>query len=230
MRVDRTIRALGIVIVALVVALVAWGVVGVVVGALPGVERVPDQSIGWPLWMPAWPLPALFFAALLVVVVQAPLILVSRSRHRHAAEARGTAAARWLDGATTGTGASSGLTLLAVTGLRAHARGPREIELTWNPPLEEVHTVVVLRSATAFATSPDARDGQTTAYSGDESSFMDTGLADDCVYQYTAFGRSRDGAWSMPAWAWTTTPSSPLHKKMLDSLRMSRTWLYPWPE
>jgi hypothetical protein len=228
MGLDRVIAKLGVVIVALVAATVVYGVVGVVWGTLPGVERVPDQSIGWPLILPAWPVVALFAAALVVTVLQAPLIVVSRSRRRKLAQRLGAEADEWLRGGSARAVAGSGLALTKVTGLRAHARGPRDVELSWNPPLDEVDEVVVLRSTTAFATSPDAQDGQVVAYSGDEAAYADTGLEDDCVYHYTAFARSRNGRWSAPAWAWVTTPASPLHVKMLGTLRMSDTWLNPW--
>jgi len=228
MGLDRLVARLGSVIVALVVVGVTYGVVGVVLGALPGIERVPDQSIGWPLFLPAWPVVALFVLALVVTAVQAPLILVGRSRRQKRAQRVGAEADEWLRGAVARAVGRSGLALISVTGLRAHARGPQDVELSWNPPLDEVDEMVVLRSATAFATSPDAQDGQVTAYSGEETFYADTGLDDGRVYHYTAFARDRDGRWSAPAWAWAATPAAPLHTKLLGSLRMTDTWLNPW--
>ena len=191
-------------------------------GLVPGVELEPDQTIPWPTILPAWLLVALFLGALAVTVVQMPLLIVQRSRKRRLSQDLGARARDWLDSAVAREAGTTGLTLLRLTAFRAHARGPNAVELSWNPPLDEVDEVVVYRSPSGFATSVETRDGQVVVYSGDETVYDDGGLDDDRVYHYTAFARSREGGWSPPAWAWVTTPSAPLHKMFLGTLRTFR--------
>jgi hypothetical protein len=222
MGLDRLIVRLGGLITLLVAACAAYGVVGFVLGLLPGVELVPDQTIPWPAVLPAWPLVAFFVGALVVTVVQMPLLVIQRSRKRRLAQALGVRAAEWLDGPASRDAGVTGLTLLRPTAFRAHARGPNAVELSWNPPLDEVDEMVVFRSPSAFATSVDTQDGQVMVYSGDETTYHDGGVGDDCVHHYTAFARSREGGWSSPAWAWATTPSAPWYTMFLGTLRTFR--------
>jgi hypothetical protein len=222
MGLDRLIARLGGLITLLVAAGAAYGVVGFVLGFVPGVELEPDQNVPWPTILPAWLLVAFFLAALAVTVIQMPLLVVQRSRKRRLARELGVRAAEWLDGSAAREAGAMGLTLLRLTAFRAHARGPNAVELSWNPPLDEVDEMIVFRSPSAFATSAETPDGQVVVYSGDETGYDDSGLDDDRVYHYTAFARSREGGWSPPAWAWVTTPSAPLHKMFLGTLRTFR--------
>lgn len=222
MGLDRVIAGLGSLITLLVAAGALYGVVGFVLGFVPGVELEPDQSIPWPTILPAWLLVAFFLAALAVTVIQMPLLIVQRSRKRRLARDLGARARDWLDSAVAQDAGVTGLTLLRLTAFRVRARGPNAVELSWNPPLDEVDEMLVFRSPSAFATSAETRDGQTVVYSGDETIYDDSGLDDDRVYHYTAFARSRDGGWSPPVWAWVTTPSAPLHKMFLGTLRTFR--------
>jgi hypothetical protein len=219
---DRPIARLGRLIKLLVAAFAVYGVAAFVASFLPGAEVEPDQYVAWPTVLPAWPLSAFFLGALVVTVVQMPLLVIQRSRKRRLAHGQGVQAGEWIDGGAARAAGAKGLTLLRPTAFRAHARGPNAVELSWNPPLDEVDEVIVFRSPSAFATSVETRDGQIVVYSGDETVYEDGGLDDDCVYHYTAFARSREGAWSPPAWAWVTTPSAPLHTKFLGALRTFR--------
>ena len=97
-----------------------------------------------------------------------------------------------------------------------------EVELSWNPQMDEVDEVVVYRSPLAFATSSEPVAGQVVVYSGDDAAYDDIELDDGCVYHYTAFARAHDGRWSAPAWAWAATPQLPVHTKLLGTLRMNR--------
>jgi hypothetical protein len=221
MGLDRLIARLGGLITLLVATAVVYGAVAFVLGlVLPASEL--QEGLPWPSFLPAWLLVAFFVGALVVTVIQMPLLIVQRSRRRRLAQDLGARARDWLDGAVAQEAGAAGLTLLRPTALRAHARGPNAVELSWNPPLDEVDEMIVFRSLSAFATSAETPDGQVVVYSGDEIIYDDDGLDDDRVYHYTAFARSREGGWSPPAWAWVTTPSAPLHKMFLGTLRTFR--------
>lgn len=222
MRLELLVARIGRIIVALFAAGVAYGCVGVVAALVPGVELVPDQGFPWPNAMPAWPLALLLAAALAVTVIQAPLVVVLRARKRTHAERMRAAADEWLRGPAAAAARESGPALLRPSAFRAHALGPHEVTLSWNPPLADVDEVVVYRSSQAFATSVEPVDGQVVVYSGDEAAYEDAGLDDDRVYRYTAFARRREGGWSPPAWAWAATPALPLLSRLLRTLRMNR--------
>jgi hypothetical protein len=228
MDLDRLVVRLGSLITLLVAASAAYGVIGFVLGFVPGVELEPDQSIPWPTILPPWLLVAPAFAALAVTVVQMPLLVVQRARKREQAARREAEARAWLGGQDARDLETGGAPLLAISAFRAHVRGPRDVELSWNPPLGGVDEVVVSRSLTGFALRPEARDGQELVYSGDETDYRDVGLEDSRAFHYTAFARDAGGRWSAPAWALAVTPALPLHTKLLVSLRISRTLLYPW--
>lgn len=222
MGLELIVARLGKLIVVLVTVGVVYGCVGVIVALVPGVELVHDQGFPWPDAMPAWPLPAFFAAALVVIAAQAPLVVALRARKRKRAEHRRAAADEWLRSPVAGAAKESGPALLRLTAFRAQALGPHEVALSWNPPLDDVDEVVVYRSPLSFATSVEPADGQIAIYSGDEAACGDSGLDDDCVYHYTAFARRREGGWSPPAWAWVATPALPLHSRFMRSLRMNR--------
>jgi len=164
MGLDRVIAWLGSLITLLVAAAVVYGAVAFDLGlVLP--ESELQEGLPWPSFLPAWLLVASFLLALAVTVIQMPLLVVQRSRKRRLAQDLGARARDWLDGAVAQEAGATGLTLLRLTAFRAHARGPSAVELSWNPPLDEVDEVVVARSLAGFATAPGPPAGPDSSVS-----------------------------------------------------------------
>lgn len=90
--------------------------------------------------------------------------------------------------------------------------GEGRVTLSWrSPPDADFHSVRILRSTGAFASSPSGGSGQTLVYEGAATSRVDTGLSGGTTYRYTAFARDDAGNWSGPVTAQATpsTPSGP---------------------
>lgn len=87
--------------------------------------------------------------------------------------------------------------------------GEGRVTLSWrSPPDADFHSVRILRSTGAFASSPSGGSGQTLVYEGAATSRVDTGLTAGTTYRYTAFARDDAGNWSAPVTA-QATPTEP---------------------
>ena len=107
---------------------------------------------------------------------------------------------------------------LRLTAFRAQPV-PGGARLAWTAPAGTYDRVLVLRSREAFALSPQTAKHQSVAYEGEETGFVDQGLAGERVYFYTAFAEARGaGQWSPPAWASVTTPARRLRDVSLRDL------------
>lgn len=201
--------------------IIAYGAVAVVLALTVGVNDVPRQDI----WQETVPM-ALLAAALAATVVYTVVILLYRSQKHHLTAAIERKVEEWSAADSPARGAA-GSTLLGVTGFRAHARDAHTVELSWNPPIDAVDEVFVLRSTAGFAGTPESGSHQTVLCLGNEARCDDVGLEDDRVFFYTVFARS--GAdWSSPEWSWTVTPQLSALRIVLGTLRISRVLFFPW--
>ena len=75
-----------------------------------------------------------------------PLLIVQRARKRRLARDLAARARDWLESAVAREVGTTGLNFLRPSAFRAQARSPRDVELSWNPPLDEVDEVIVFRS------------------------------------------------------------------------------------
>ena len=171
---------------------------------------------------------ALLLAALVVTFLNVVLVMVLRSRKRRVVTALSAEAVAWPDAAAARAAATTGVKMTRVGGLRAHARSPHVVELSWNPPLDAVEEVLVYRSPTGFATAPEPGGDQVLVCRAVEVTHADAGLEDERVYHYTAFARGRDGSWSSPAWAWAATPSVPLQSTIMGGMRTLKQGNLDW--
>lgn len=169
-----------------------------------------------------WPFIVLIPATLAVTGVYTALVMELRRRKRRLVTGLSAEAEAWPESPAARAAALTGTRLTRIDGLRAHARTPHVVELSWNPPLDSVDEVVVYRSTTGFAASPEPGGDQVNLCRAVEVTFVDTGLEDERVYFYTALGYGRDGSWSSPSWAWAVTPRVPLHSTILGSMRTLR--------
>lgn len=173
-----------------------------------------------------WPFIALILATLAVTGVYAALVIELRRRKRRLVTRLSAEAKAWPESQAARAASLTGTRLTRVDGLRAHARAPHLVEVSWNPPLDAVDEVLVCRSTTGFAISPESDDGQVVLCRSLETGHVERDLDDERVYFYSAFAHGRDGSWSAPSWTWAATPRLPLHTKVLGSLRIWRVGLF----
>jgi hypothetical protein len=173
-----------------------------------------------------WPFIVLILATLAVTAVYVALVIELRRRKRKLVTELSTEAAAWPESQAARAAAQTGARLTRVDGLRAHARGAHVVEVSWNPSLEAVDEVLLCRSASGFATSPELGDGQVVLCRSLETGHVESDLDDERVYFYSAFAHGHDGTWSAPSWAWAATPRLPLHTKLLTTLRLGRVMLF----
>jgi hypothetical protein len=173
----------------------------------------------WPAFLPDWPVSFLLLLAAALLVCDVLLWAVARSASRGERERLETLASGWRLRADAKSAAAQGDQSLSLSSFRAQplAGGAR---LAWTAPARTYDRVLVFRSREGFALAPKAAAGQAVAYEGEESGFVDQGLAPDRVYFYTAFAEARGaGQWSPPAWASVTTPP-----ERLRDVALHRVW------
>ena len=173
-----------------------------------------------------WPFIFLILVTLAVTFVYVALVIALRRRKRRLVTELSAEARAWPESQAARAAAQTGTRLTRVDGLRAHARTPHVVEVSWNPPLDAVDEVLVCRSTSGFATSPESGDGQVVLCRSLETGHVERDLDDERVYFYSAFAHGRDGGWSSPSWTWAATPRLPLHTKVLGSLRIWRVGLF----
>ena len=220
MKLERAVTWLGALIAWLCVVILAYGALGIVLT----VTDAPHAGI-WQETVPIW----LLIGTLAVIVVHTVLVVAYRRQKRDRAARLEREAEDWPQTGAAQAARVGAVPLLEVSAFRAHARGAHTVELTWNPPMDEVDEVLVLRSMSAFATSPEATGDQIVLYLGDETRSVDVELEDQRMYYYAAFARA-GGVWSAPVWAHALTPPLPLLRTMLGTLKISIVLMYPLKE
>jgi len=198
-------------------ALVVYFTFAAVASIFPDVEQL-EGAWFWPAFLPDWPIA--FFLALAATFFACDVLLwaLSRSTARSERERLQALASGWPFHADAKMAAAHGDQELSLTAFRAHPlRGGAR--LAWTAPARTYDRVLVLRSREAFALSPQTAKSQAVAYEGEETEFVDEGLAPNRVYFYTAFAEARGaGQWSPPSWASVTTPPERLRDVALHRL------------
>lgn len=200
--VRQACRRLAILCLVGVLAYIAFAAV---VSLLPDVEKAPGARF-WPAFLPDWPIAAFIALATLLVVCDAALWTVSVSAARRERERLEALASDWPFRADAKAALAGGGQELRLGDFRAQPY-PGGARLSWTAPAGTYDRILVLRSRKVFALSVGVAAGQSVAYEGEESGFVDHGLEPDRVYFYTAFAEARGaGQWSPPSWAAVTTP------------------------
>ena len=92
--------------------------------------------------------------------------------------------------------------------------GDHTIELSWGDPYDpDFKSTRVLRSTSAFASSPAVTTSQQLAYEGKAGQLVDTKLTNDRRYYYTLFAQSTEGTFSRPT---TVTASATEYSRFDD--------------
>jgi hypothetical protein len=199
----RRLAVVGVVVVLLYVGFAA------VASILPDVEHAAGSD-WWPSFLPGWPVTFLLALAAVFVVADAVLWVASSSSSRSERDRLQALASGWRQRADAKMAAAKGDQDLSLASFRAQSL-PGGARLGWGTPARTYDRVLVLRSRTHYALSPQTGSDQAVAYEGEENGFVDQGLSPDTVYFYTGFAEARGaGQWSPPAWASVTTPPAGL--------------------
>jgi hypothetical protein len=191
--------------VVCVIAALAYLVFAGVATIFPDVDHAAGSS-WWPAFLPGWPITFALVLAAVFVACDLVLWALSRAAARAERDRLQALASGWRQRVDAKMAAATGDQELSLASFRAQAM-PGGARLAWGAPARTYDRVLVLRSRAQYALSPQAGSGQAPAYEGEETGFVDQGLAPDTVYFYTAFAEARGaGQWSPPAWASVTTP------------------------
>ena len=197
-----------------------------VASIFPDVEQVEGARF-WPDFLPDWPIDLLLALAAVLLVGDALLWLVARSATRAERTRLQKLTSDWLFRPEAKAALAGGDQALCLTSFRARPL-PGGAQLSWAAPVGTYDRTLVLRSRGSFALAPGISVGQSVAYEGVESSFVDQGLDPNRVYLYTAFAEARGApewsapdvrGWSPPAWASVTTPPA-----RLRDVRLHHIW------
>jgi len=214
MGLERSVSFVGRVFTLLLLLTIAYVAVSVLVALFFGIG------------ISEWPFIVLILTTLAVTGVYVALVIELRRRKRRLVTELGAEAEAWPESHAARAAALTGARLTKVDGFRAHARTPHVVEVSWNPPLDAVDEVLVCRSTSGFATSPEPGSGQVVLCRSLETGYVENDLDDERVYFYSAFAHGRDGSWSAPSWTWATTTRLPLHTKLLTTLRLARVGMF----
>jgi hypothetical protein len=207
-------RRLAIVCLVVLVLYVGFAAIASI---FPAVDQVEGARF-WPAFLPDWPVSLLVILAAVFIVCDALLWAVSTSARGRERERLQTLAADWSLRADAKMAAAKGDPGLRLTSFRAESLYGAA-RLAWSMPATTFDRILVLRSTESFALSPHMAGHQAVAYEGDDTGFLDEGLAPNCVYFYTGFAEARGaGEWSPPAWAATTTKPRRLRDISLRSI------------
>lgn len=187
------------------------------VSVFPDVEQQAGARF-WPAFLPDWPVTLLLSLAAIFVIADVLLWGVAASAARSERRRLQALASAWPSRADAKMAAAKGDPELRLTAFRAQPV-PGGTRLTWTAPAGTYDRILVLRSRESFALSPETAKHQSVAYEGEETGFVDQGLAAARLYFYTAFAEARGaGQWSPPAWASATMPARRLRDVSLREL------------